>query len=212
MGLCIDLHVHTRLHSSCSHIDPPALIRQGVKAGLDGLVITEHQYQWTPEELEALVAGADAPGFLVLAGFEYSSTQGDVLIYGLPASAVSLFKPGMPPEQAVRLAHDLGGTCVAAHPTRAGMGFDERIASMPLDAIEVQSMNLQEHEQRLAAQLAAKLNLRPVAASDAHLPEHVGRYATEFDDVIRSMEDLQESFRRGTFRPVGNSKYRMGAS
>ena len=54
MGLIIDLHLHTRRHSACSIIDESRLIDRAVKAGLDGLVITEHHYQWTPEELAAL--------------------------------------------------------------------------------------------------------------------------------------------------------------
>ncbi|MCX5757678.1 MAG: PHP domain-containing protein, partial [Candidatus Hydrogenedentes bacterium] len=83
MGLYIDIHVHTRRHSTCSHIDPELLVHQALRAGLDGLVITEHQYQWGPEELAALAAQSHDPHFLLLAGFEYSTTHGDLLVYGL---------------------------------------------------------------------------------------------------------------------------------
>jgi hypothetical protein len=70
-------------------------------------------------------------------------------------------------------------------------------------------MNMQEHEQRLAATLAAAINVRPVAASDAHDLDHVGRYVTEFDDPIQTIADLHESFRRGRFRPGDNGPTRM---
>lgn len=202
MGLYIDLHVHTQRHSTCSHIDPDRLIRQAVRAGLDGLVITDHQYQWPPEELAALAAQARDPHFLLMTGFEYTTTQGDLLVYGLSAQQASEFQRGMEPEDTVVRVHRLGGICIAAHPTRAGMGFDERILSMPVDAIEVQSINMKEHEQRLAAHLAQNTRLRPVAASDAHQLGDVGRYATEFDAPIQSMRDLQEALVHGTFRPV----------
>jgi len=200
MSLKIDLHVHTQLHSPCSHIDPGHLIRQAVRAGLYGLVITEHQYQWSDEDISALRANSGEEGFLLLTGMEYWSGQGDLLFYGLSQSQAMGLQKGLPAEEAIRIAHEMGGICVAAHPTRAGMGFDERIATLPLDAIEVRSVNLLEHEQRLALQLAGNLGLRAVAGSDAHQIHDVGRYATLFDDPIQSMSDLQEAIRNGRFR------------
>ncbi|HOV73881.1 MAG TPA: PHP domain-containing protein [Candidatus Hydrogenedentes bacterium] len=203
MGLLIDLHVHTRRYSPCSYIDPDLLIRQAVRAGLDGLVITEHHYQWTPDELAALVECSHEAPFLVMAGFEYATARGDLLIYGLDAAEASHFAPGMPPEEAVARVHDRGGVCIAAHPTRAGLGFDERLPNLPIDAIEVRSLNMKEHEQRLAAQLARQAGFRPVAASDAHQLEGVGRYCTDFDTPIQSIADLRNALISGTFRPIG---------
>lgn len=202
MGLIIDLHVHTRRHSPCGRTDPDDLIKQGVRAGLDGLVITEHHYQWPQEELEPLIAAADEPGFLVLAGFEYASSQGDILVYGLSVEQSRSFPPALPPEEAVPRIHALGGACIAAHPTRAGMGFDERIFTLGVDGIEVQSINLKPHEQRLAAQLAQNANLRPVTSSDAHQLADIGRYANEFEDPIRTMQDLVQAIKKGRFRPA----------
>jgi len=212
MGLLLDIHVHTRLHSPCSDIDPEALIRQAVKAGLDGLVITEHGYQWRQADLDDLVERSVEPSFLLMAGFEYTSLQGDMLIYGLSAEQVRAFVPGLPPEDALEAVHHLGAVCVAAHPTRFGMGFDERLLSLPFEGMETQSCNLQTHEQRLAAQLASRVAIPAVAASDAHQLHSVGRYVTEFADPIQSIDDLQDSLRRGTFRPVGyrRTKTRAG--
>lgn len=206
MGLRIDLHVHTRLYSPCSQIDPEQLIRQAVRAGLDGLVITEHHHQWMEVELAALKNRAGEPHFLLLAGFEYSSGEGDILIYGLTPEQAKSFVPGRPPAETIEKAKALGGVCIGAHPTRIGMGFDENILSLPLDALEVRSVNLKEHEQRLAAQLAADLNLRPIAASDAHQLQQVGAYCTEFDVPIQSMQDLRQALRNGTFHPAESSR------
>lgn len=202
MGLRIDLHVHTRLYSPCSIIDPDMVVKQAIRAGLDGLVLTEHYRQWTPGELQGLLQRVGEPNFLLLAGFEYGSNQGDILIYGLPDKEANNFPRGLAPGDAVKRAHALGGICVAAHPTRAGMGFDERIFNIPFNAIEVKSVNLKEHEQRLALQLAKNLDLSPVASSDAHQVRDIGRYATEFEYPIQSITDLLEAFKRGTFRPA----------
>ena len=202
MGIIIDLHLHTRLHSSCSQIDPDALLRTAIRAGLDGIVITEHHYQWPLQEVAALRERSGEPHFLVLSGFEYASRQGDILIYGLDPSEATTMKPGMPPEEAVAHVHQLGGVCIAAHPTRAGMGYDDRIGQLGLDGIETASVNLLEHEQRLAAQLAIMTALRPINASDAHRLVDVGRYATEFADPIQSIGDLCNAIRCGRFRPA----------
>lgn len=202
MGLIIDLHVHTEAHSPCSRIDPSQLVRQAVRSGLDGLVVTEHYYQWRDKDLAALAAESGDPNFLLLAGFEYGSRCGDILIYGLTCQQANNFPRGMEPEDAVRLAKDLGAFCIGAHPTRGGMGFDERILTMPLDALEVASVNLKEHEQRLARKLANDLRRPVIAASDAHSIHDVGRYATDFDYPVQSVPDLMEAFRLGKFRPA----------
>lgn len=202
MSLRFDIHVHTSRYSTCSRIDPAQLIQQAERVGLDGVVITEHHHQWAEDELAELVEASRVLGFVVLAGFEYSSSRGDVLIYGLNASQAKEFTPGGPPEEAVGRVHSLGGVCVAAHPTRGGMGFDERIFQLPFVAVEVCSIHLEEHEQRLAQRLAMTVELPAIAASDAHDLHEVGCYATDFEDYITSMADLQRALQRGRFCPV----------
>ena len=76
-----DLHLHTRRHSPDSVTDPFDLLDSARKAGLDGVVITEHDYLWTEAELDEL--RAFAPGLVVLAGVEVAARGGDVLCYGL---------------------------------------------------------------------------------------------------------------------------------
>ncbi|HIJ64781.1 MAG TPA: PHP domain-containing protein [Candidatus Hydrogenedentes bacterium] len=209
MSICIDLHLHTNRYSPCSSIEPEQMVRQAANIGLDAAVITEHHHQWSEEELAALVEEAGEPNFLLMTGFEYCSAQGDFLIYGLTEGAAFGFEPGLAPESVVEQVHWLGGACIAAHPTRAGMSFDERIASMRLDGIEVQSINLKEHEQRLAMGLASNLNIPASAGSDAHQLQHVGAYATVFEEPIQSMADFVAALRGGRFRPVDGAAARL---
>ncbi|HOZ48315.1 MAG TPA: PHP domain-containing protein [Candidatus Hydrogenedentes bacterium] len=199
MGFRLDLHVHTRAHSPCSRIDPEKLIDTALDRNLDGLVITEHAVQWAESDLAALAARAGAPSFVLLAGFEYASRRGDLLVYGLSDARVRDFPPNLSPADAVRRIGDLGGVCIAAHPTRCGLGFDEELLGLPVDAIEVASSNLQPHEQRLALRLAELVGKPGIAASDAHALNDVGRYATVFDDPVRSVADLQAALRNGRF-------------
>lgn len=203
MGLRIDIHLHTKRYSGCSQIDPNQLVRQAVNAGLHGLVITEHHAQWEASEIRELVDKSGELGFLLMAGFEYTSAKGDILIYGLSPDEAHQFQSGWPPTDAITRAHKLGAICVAAHPTRMGLGFDEDIFSLGLDAIEVASVNLREHEQRLAMNVAAHCGVPAVVASDAHLLQDVGRYAMDFCVPIAGMEDLKEAIKQGKFQVPG---------
>ena len=200
MALRFDIHLHTQRHSRCSRIDEHRLIEAAVQKGLDGLVITEHHYQWDEEELLALSKASCHEGFVLLAGFEYSSSKGDILVYGLRAEDVNTFPPGGDPEEMLARAQQMGAVCVAAHPTRASIAFDERILEMPFDGIEIQSVNLEAHEQRLAKKLADNLGIPGTSASDAHRLEDIGAYSMEFDVPIRGMSDLLDSIKCGKFR------------
>ncbi len=200
MGLLIDIHVHTRRYSPCSTLDPERLIDRAVRAGLNGIVLTEHHHQWDQAELDELAAGSGHEGFVLLAGFEYGSAKGDLLVYGLAPNQAGQIEPGLPPLEAVTRFTKLGGCCVAAHPTRASFGFDEAILSLPLAGIEVASVNLQPHEQQLAGKIAEATGIPAVAGSDAHRIQDVGRYATEFLEVVRTSTELHGALQRGRFR------------
>ena len=54
----IDHHIHTSRHSPDSSIDPVKLVERACEIGLDAVVITEHDYQWQPDELAELAARA----------------------------------------------------------------------------------------------------------------------------------------------------------
>ncbi|MCC6698018.1 MAG: PHP domain-containing protein [Candidatus Hydrogenedentes bacterium] len=205
MGIILDIHLHTSRHSRCSRIRPEDLIDQAVRVGLDGLVITEHHYQWDQQELADLAAASRHPGFILLSAFEYSSSQGDLLVYGLEPQLAGEFRPGWPPERAAELVQHHGGVCIAAHPTRADLGFDERLATLPLVAMEVRSVKMKEHEQRLALNISEAMKIPAVAGSDAHDLHDVGRFATEFEDLITCSADLQSALSRGRFHVVSST-------
>ena len=69
--------MHTTRHSPDSVMDPLELVRRARDIGLDGVVITEHDWLWTADELDELRAAE--PGLVVLAGIEVTTKQGHVL-------------------------------------------------------------------------------------------------------------------------------------
>src|SRR5438270_3855805 len=123
MGLPMkfDLHMHTTRHSPDSSMDPFVMLRRARELGLDGLVITEHDWLWTEEELDELRAAA--PGLVVLAGVEVSAWEGHFLAYGV-GDPFALSR-GMGVAELCREVHRQGGAVVAAHPFRFGQRFND---------------------------------------------------------------------------------------
>jgi len=124
MAFLFDLHLHTSRYSGDSVLDPNKLIARAVHAGLDGVVITEHHHIWEPSELEALVAEGPAPGFILLSGFEYTSSSGDILIYGLAPEHCAAFEPGkLSPIRSRRPGGIIGSSMHRGSPYTARLGI-----------------------------------------------------------------------------------------
>lgn len=189
-----DLHMHTARHSPDADSDPFELVQAAIKAGLDGIVITEHDYLWTEDELEEL--RESAPGFVILAGVEVTGRGGDVLCYGL-TDPFALPK-GIEWSKLTREVHKQGGACVAAHPNRWGQPFEKllRDEKPEFDGIEVMSNNMDPDLRLRAAELLTKYpHFAQLGNSDSHQPNTVGCCCTDFDAVIRTNADLVTAIR-----------------
>ena len=189
-----DLHLHTARHSPDSVTDPFDLLESARAAGLDGIVITEHDYIWPEEELEELRAAG--PDLVILSGVEVSGRGGDVLVYGLP-------EPYAPPRginwtDLCRVVHRQGGVAVAAHPNRWNQPFESLVVEpgVELDGIEVLSNNMDPDLRERAAALLRKFpRFAQLGNSDSHAPETVGCCYTDFACEIRTSADLVAAIR-----------------
>jgi predicted metal-dependent phosphoesterase TrpH len=195
-----DLHLHTSRHSPDSIMAPQLMIDRAREIGLDGVVITEHDWLWTEEELDELRAAA--PGLIVLAGIEVSTKQGHFLAYGVrnPFAVPNGINVG----DLCREVHRQGGAVVAAHPYRWGQPFDDilRQERPHLDGLEMMSNNMDDETRRRAAALNDRLKLAGLGNSDAHRVEKLGCCYTEFGAAIRDMDDLVEAIRQRKTAPV----------
>lgn len=200
--MLIDLHTHTCISSPCSIIKPRELIRCAQRIGLDGICVTEHNLIEGAKEVRKL--GEEA-GFPVFCGVEVRTKQGDVLVYG----AMRDFEEGMDLKVLSQVVHDGGGVLVAAHPFRRGYisiggdvgGWDDVLSLQDtfkmLDGIEIFSANHKGLESQVASRISRHLGLTNVGGSDAHCIEDIGAYVTNFNDTIKSEEDLAEAIRKG---------------
>ena len=189
-----DLHLHTSRHSPDSETDPFELLEAARKAGLDGIVLTDHDYLWPEEELEELRAAE--PSLVILGGIEVTGRGGDMLVYGI--SDASTLTRGIACSDLVREVHRQGGAAVAAHPNRWGQPFEKvvRDSGVELDGIEVMSNNMDAELRREAQELLKRYpHYAQLGNSDSHAPWSVGCCFTDFDATIRTSADLVEAIR-----------------
>jgi predicted metal-dependent phosphoesterase TrpH len=190
-----DLHMHTTRHSPDSQIDPFDLVRQAREIGLDGVVITEHDWLWTEAELEELRAAAD--GLVVLAGIEVGTREGHFLAYGVHDPFA--FPIGIGVAEMCAEAHRQGGAVVAAHPFRWGQPFDDilRETQPALDGLEVMTNNMDSICRERAAAIKREYPLTGIGSSDAHQLQNLGVCYTEFARKIENSRDLVDAIRSG---------------
>ncbi len=118
-GMNFDLHVHTNI-SSCSKLELGDILRYARAFGLDGVCITDHQ---TMEIRHHLREGIQEDGLCVIFGMEYSTQDGDFLIFG-PVEDIS---PTLSAEEMLALVDKCGGLAIAAHPFRSNRPVREHI-------------------------------------------------------------------------------------
>ncbi|MDX2036048.1 MAG: PHP-associated domain-containing protein [Isosphaeraceae bacterium] len=206
----IDHHLHTSRHSPDSVIEPHQLIRSARDAGLDGVVITEHDYQWREDELADLQESAG--DLLVLAGAEISAIEGHMLVYGLPH--LDDVPPGVSVRRVLEVAEYHDAVVVAAHPYRWGQDFRAILAQVGarFDGLELVSNNVGAAERSL---IESTLSDHPVfgatGSSDAHEPEVVGCYYSVFPEPIRSMHDFVSALRRRRSAPRHHASKRLAS-
>ena len=203
----IDLHVHTAPRSACSHIPPEALVAAARGVGLDGLCLTEHQVLWSPEAVQRLAGDS---GLVILRGNEITTAQGDVLVFGFYEDIQGV----IPVRQLFKRVEAAGGFSILAHPFRGfkvfgigdlHMSVEQACQKKALEyvhAVEIANGKVRPEENRMAADVAARLDLPGTGGSDAHNLDELGLHATEFEDDIRSDADLVRALRAGRFSAV----------
>jgi hypothetical protein len=108
----IDMHTHTSEGSLCSRVPVKIMVDKLIEKGFDGVLITDHEsiagFQYykklygTPQD------------FVVLCGFEYITTLGDILVV-LPTEEVIPYRKTMTPFSLIDLVHENGGVMGITH-------------------------------------------------------------------------------------------------
>ena len=203
----IDLHIHTSPRSDCSYIDPHELIQEAQRLKLDGICLTEHQVLWDSADVEKL---AREGGIKIFQGNEFTTNQGDILVFGLYKDIKELLMIQDLREE-VRKS---GGFMIAAHPFRGFKTFGIGQLQMTVeqackrkvlefvDAVEIGNGKLSPDENDMARKVSEKLDLPGTGGSDAHRVDEVGKWLTVFEKEIKDENQLVEELHAGRFRAV----------
>jgi predicted metal-dependent phosphoesterase TrpH len=209
----IDLHTHTSPRSACSYLDPHELIQVARRLNLDGICLTEHQVTWPIDEVDKL---AQQGGIKIFRGNEFTTNQGDILVFGFYEDIKEL----MIVQELREKVSAAGGFMIAAHPFRGFKTFGigqlqmtvdqacKRKVLQFIDAIEVGNGKLSPDENDMARKVSEKLGIPGTGGSDAHRIDDVGKWLTVFDKEIQDENQLVEELHAGRFRAVENDEYK----
>jgi len=192
--MLFDLHVHTAL-SSCSRLTIPEILDNSATRGLDGVCITDHD---TMGALELVAEGPQPGGLVVLVGLEYTTPEGDFLLFG-PFESLA---PGLGARELLPLVRQRGGAAVAAHPCRLVRPMDPALLRQGLVTImEAENGRNSALENSQAQRLAHDFSPARTGGSDAHRLAELGRIGTRFQAPIASRADLVRELLAGRCRP-----------
>ena len=181
--MLFDLHVHSNI-SVCSNLSLDEILSQAQSKGLDGVCITDHN---TMAAGQVISEGMQTNGLCVLIGQEYSTSQGDFLLFG-PYEDLA---PGLSATQILDHVQATGGAAIAAHPFRELRPVQEQIIQSGLCRIIEQEngRNTQKENSRTRDWLK-RYSLTPVAGSDAHTLNELGQCPVDFNLPVLSRKDL----------------------
>ena len=184
MGLA-DLHMHT-IFSYDGTATVPDVLRRAHEVGLDVIAVTDH------DVIEgALLAMELAPryGVEVIPGIEVTTAEGDLLALFVREKV----KAGCSLVETVMRVRELGGICIAPHPSAGGMGMKSLSVASIVKALHVPGVAdtligieaynataLDRVRVSTARLLTSRSGLASVGNSDAHVLGAIGLGATEF--------------------------------
>ena len=196
--MIIDTHIHENKYSSDSFIDLKKAIDVAKLIGLDGICITNHDNNDLRNELGDY---AKINGVLVIVGAEVLTHQGDILVFGLK----DIPKEKIHAEELLRLVKKHKGVAIAAHPFRNNnRGLENHLQEVAnlLDGVESFNGSTYSYDNLYAYAMATQLGLPSLGASDAHVIDKIGKYATKFYGNIRDDKDFIEAIKSKNFHPV----------
>lgn len=196
--MIIDTHIHESKYSSDSHMSLEEVIATAKSRKLDGVCITNHDNNRLKHDIGE---SAVIDGLLVIVGAEILTKQGDILVYGLD----DIPDYQIESSDLVRRVRQSGGVTASAHPFRnnnRGLKDYIREVSKELTAVESFNGSTHPHHNLYAYALATECSIPSMGASDAHVTDQIGCYATKFEGTIRDHRDFIEAVKSKQFCPV----------
>ena len=217
--MIIDMHVHSDVSddgmaSVETYMRWIAKLRRNYR--LDGLVFTEHRLFNSEADYDAVAREYD---MVVFKGTEADTDCGHILLYGVNDQILRTFdlkNVHLSGRELIAAMEDIGGIGVPAHPGRRHIGLVEHVEKgydigTSLRAAEQLNGGSSRQENERARQFVQDRKLFGIGGSDAHFVSAVGKYMTEFQRPIRTLQDLVEQLYSGDYRPIALEEARIQA-
>jgi hypothetical protein len=195
--MIIDTHMHEKTFSDDSFLSLEMIVSRAKKLGLNGVCITDHESNGLKEYAQQY---SRETGFLIIVGAEILTHEGDITVFGLD----QLPTEKLYAQQLIDMTLKAGGIAMSAHPFRQNnRGMGNHIRNVKgLSGIEAFNGSTPHHHNMSAYHLAKELKIPTFGASDAHILEKVGQYATIFPNGIRDTKDFIEAVKDGITTPA----------
>ena len=223
-GYKYEVHMHTAESSACGHTHAADYIPELMRAGYDGIIITDHFYHGNTAALrdqswegfiddfcrgyETAKAEGDRVVFKVFFGWEESQGPDEYLIYG-PYKAWLKAHPEIRDAahaEYMRLIHEAGGAVVGAHPFRERWYVDiVKLHPHQCDAMEVCNFGNPVYQDVLAYNFCRDRGILMTSGSDMHDVAVLADTPAGmvFDEPLTSAKDYAQHILSGSgFRPL----------
>ncbi len=203
--MILDLHTHSvRSDDGRAKVDNYCQWIRKKELPLDGFVLTEHrQYDDTSDyrDLE------DQYGLLILKASEVETDYGHVLVFGVNEELTHAFDFARVDNHigdVLAAARRCGAVAAPCHPGRPNVGlfahFERKGPIDGVDLVEIYNGGSRPGEDEMSEAEADRFGYRGFGGSDSHIVSRIGYAATEFDDPIRSIDDLVSALQAGRCR------------
>jgi predicted metal-dependent phosphoesterase TrpH len=169
---------------------------------VDGIVVTDHDHLMKEEVAENL---SGKYGFMVLPGIEVSAKgiYAHILAFGIKRE----IEPDLGVRETIARIHEQDGVAVVAHPLRYVNQLD-RNEWKDVDAIETLTPNCSMEQNMRARETALEWGLPQIGSSDVHRSTMIGTYATQFNETVTKVNQLNEAILNNDVKPVVLGKTR----
>ncbi len=204
--MLIDTHLHEKKFSADSFISLEEIVRKARELGLDGICITDHESSAIRTEAAAL---SQNTGFLIITGAEVLTLEGDMTVFGLHRLPEKMVHA----RELIRMTEAAGGVAICSHPYRQNnRGMGDFIRELPVvRGIEAFNASTPKHHNLRAFDLSLELNVAALGASDAHVIEQVGKFATCMPDWVKDEAGFIQAVKKGLTLPAAyeNGSYEI---
>ena len=200
-AMLVDMHLHESTYSIDSFHQPGA-DRHHRQAQGAGRGVHHRPRQHGPAG-DARRPTPARTGFPIFVGVEYFSLQGDITAWGIDSYP-------RPPHSTPRIFidqvnADRDGFCVSCHPFRNNnRGLEREPARCPRSPRRggPQRQHAAWRANRTALRFCRELGLKAIGASDAHVPEQVGKYVTWLPETVTTLPDFVTALHTLETRPA----------